>query len=357
MRVSSRGRPCVFDPAPGQLVMSLIWLFPGQSSRYAGMLSKIAGLAPHLPGLLTQASAVLGRDLVALDRSQAPFESNRDIQVSVFLANLLAQQALECRGLRAPYSLGLSLGQYNHLVHIGALSWPEALRLVDARGQAYDRGPTGAMASIQPASYEALVEMLGQRLGTPGMHGDLEIVNRNSPRQQVIAGARDAVQEACEYLEQEHYITPIVIERKIPMHASRFAPVAQAFAKTLERTSFCVPSAPLLCNTDAQLVHAPSPQELRHRLAKHVHSPVLWQKSVESIVRECPDAIMVEVGAMGVLSGLLNRRWLAVRKHKCDVKEGLHPHFEGLVRALSQAVVQGVAVPLPSGLAPEASHV
>lgn len=300
------------------------------------MLSKLSALAPHLPELLSQASALVGRDLMANDVSPDPYTCNRDIQVSVFLANLLCQQALESRGLNAAYSLGLSLGQYNHLVHIGALPWQEALLLVDARGRAYDQGPSGAMASIQPVGFEALEEMLGERCGLPGSDGDLEIVNRNSPRQQVIAGEAIAVQRACEYLEQEHYIQPIIIERKIPMHASRFAPVAQALAPALQAAPMARPSRPYLCNTDAQLWSEPSPEELRRRLALHVHSPVLWQKSIETLLKAVPDAVLVEVGPMGVLSGLLHRKWVKVQKHKCDVKEGLLTHFEALAQTLAE---------------------
>lgn len=300
------------------------------------MLSKLSALAPHLPELLSQASALVGRDLVSINESQDPYSCNRDIQVSVFLANLLCQQALESRGLQAKFSLGLSLGQYNHLVHIGALPWQEALLLVEARGRAYDEGPSGAMASVQPVSLDALEEMLGERCGLPGCDGDLEIVNRNSPRQQVIAGEAHAVLRACEYLEQEHYIQPIIIERKIPMHATRFAPVADALKPALEAAPFTCPSRPLLCNTDAQICHEPSPEELRRRLALHVHSPVLWQKSVETLLETLPDAVMVEVGPMGVLSGLLHRKWVKVQKYKCDVKEELPAHFEALTQSLAE---------------------
>lgn len=316
--------------------MNLVWLFPGQSSRYAGMLTKLSALAPQLGAYVQEASELLGRDLAAIDQSEAPFSSNRDIQVSVFLANLLCQKALEAQGLSAPFSAGLSLGQYNHLVHIKALRWQDALHLVDARGCAYDQGPSGAMASIQPVGLQELFSLLGERCGTPGSHGDLEIVNRNSPRQQVIAGTQEAVSSACEYLEQEHYLAPIIIERKIPMHASRFAPVAASMESALRKAPLLRPSKPYLCNTDAKLQRGVGPEDLRKRLAAHVCSPVLWQDSIETLIREVPNPVMVEVGAMGVLSGLLHRKWVRVPKYKCDVKEGLLAHFEQMVKELAR---------------------
>ena len=59
--------------------MTLIAMFPGQSSRYPEMLSKLGKD-------LEQYSAILGRDLRMLDLT-----TNRDVQVGVFLANHLHQ--------------------------------------------------------------------------------------------------------------------------------------------------------------------------------------------------------------------------------------------------------------------------
>lgn len=327
--------------------MTLVWLFPGQSSRYPAMLHKLSGLSAELPILLEEACDLLGRDLMALDRSDAPYERNRDIQVAVFLANLMCERALAEQGLEAPFSAGLSLGQYNHLVHIDALSWQEALRLVNARGEAYDQGPSGAMASIQPVSLSALQEMLGERCGTPGRDGHLEIVNRNSPRQQVIAGEQGAIERACTYLEEEHYLAPMIIERKIPMHAGYFAPVAQALQPALEAAKFRPPKRPYLCNRVARFASEPTAAQLRESLAAHVHSPVLWQASIEALAEVLSSPVFVEVGPMGILSALLDRRWMSYPKFKCDRKEGLAEHFQETCAALKALSVSDAAVHSP----------
>lgn len=319
--------------------MTLVWLFPGQSSRYPAMLHKLSGLAAELPVLLEEACDLLGRDLMAIDASQAPYERNRDIQVAVFLANLMCERALASQGLEAPFSAGLSLGQYNHLVHIGALEWQQALRLVNARGEAYDQGPSGAMASIQPVSLSALQEMLGERCGTPGRDGHLEIVNRNSPRQQVLAGEQGAIEKACAFLEDEHYLQPIIIERKIPMHAGYFSPVAEALKPALEAAKFRTPKRPYLCNRVARFASEPTPQQLRESLAAHVHSPVLWQSSIEALAEVLSSPVFVEVGPMGILSALLHRRWMPYPKFKCDRKEGLQEHFQETCAALKELAV------------------
>jgi len=102
---------------------ALAWIFPGQNSRYPSMLEKLVARDRESVQWIERASDVLGRDLARHYRSDNDgiFARNRDVQIGVFLANHLHWQSLERAGLRAGCSAGLSLGEYNHLVHIGAL--------------------------------------------------------------------------------------------------------------------------------------------------------------------------------------------------------------------------------------------
>src|SRR5947209_4023010 len=100
-------------------------MFPGQSSRYPEMIEKIVAADMGSAAVVARASQVLGRDLAAHYRAENPriFATNRDVQIGVFLANHLHLGLLHRAGVDSAHSLGLSLGEYNHLVHIGALSF------------------------------------------------------------------------------------------------------------------------------------------------------------------------------------------------------------------------------------------
>jgi len=141
--------------------MTLVFMFPGQSSRYPGMLEKLVELHPDNADTVARASEALGRDLRAqyAEGNAEAFARNRDIQIGVFLANHLFLRTLQREGIDADYSLGLSLGEWNHLVHIGALPFDQALLAVEQRGLAYDAGPRGMMASVFPISAEELAEV------------------------------------------------------------------------------------------------------------------------------------------------------------------------------------------------------
>src|SRR5690606_22793142 len=242
-------------PVP-RVASPLVFMFPGQSSRYPGMLERCVELHPGNADLLRWASELLGRDLEAhysIEAGEAAYARNVDVQVGVFLANHMFLTALEARGVTAELSLGLSLGEWNHLVHIGALSFEDALRAVEQRGHCYDQGPRGWMAAIQPIAGEDLEQLVAEVRAL----GALEIVNLNSPRQHVIAGDRAAVEAAVERAEDEYYAQAHIIDRNVPMHSSLFRTVGVQFRETLERVQFLAPRRPYLPNRLGVLVPEP----------------------------------------------------------------------------------------------------
>jgi [acyl-carrier-protein] S-malonyltransferase len=313
--------------------VTTIFMFPGQSSRYPGMLDKLCELHPGNRELLGWASDLLGRDLrehYAANAPHDPFARNVDVQVGVFLANHMYLRALEAHDVRAELSLGLSLGEWNHIVHIGALPFDQALHAVEERGRLYDQGPRGWMAAIQPIDEDALAEVVDQARS----RGVLEIVNFNSPRQFVIAGEQAAVEHAAELAEHEHFAQAHVIERQVPMHSSLFAPVAERFAAYLSTLEFQAPERPWLSNRLGGFVDEPSSERFAELLGSHVCQPVLWRQSIDAAVAREPDAVFVEVGPMAVLHNLLHRKWHSNRKFRTDDRDAAGEHFAGLVAGL-----------------------
>ncbi len=300
--------------------MSVVFLFPGQSSRYPEMFDRLHRQAPDESArVLGEASDILGRDLRAFYSSRNPdlFAGNRDVQIGVFLASHVHLLALEGAGVRADLSLGLSLGEYNHLVHIGALAFSDALRLVDARGAAYDEGPEGAMISVFPLSAQELADALSR----VDPAGRVEIANLNSPTQNVLSGDREAIHDVAALLESEYGVSCTVIEHRLPMHSSVFRPVADALRPHLRKAPWRSPRLPYLPNLTGRIERDPSPERIAELLERHVHSPVLFRASVELAAAWHPDAAFVEVGPRSVLHNLLSRRWLQVRRYCTDPQD------------------------------------
>ncbi len=296
--------------------MSPIFMFPGQSSVYPGMLQQVMERWPWTEAIVSQATEILDRDMLKHYRADNPtiFSTSEDVQVGCFLTTHLHLLALERAGVHAEFSLGLSLGEYNHLVHIGAVSFEEALVLVAARGRHYDSGPRGKMLSAFPIDVETLESVLKEA----GLQGVVEIACYNSPNQQVVGGETEAIAIAFDAIERETGLEPVVIEHRFPIHTSYFEPVSRAFSPVLQRATWQTPRRPYLPNVSASLEHAPSPKRFADLLTAQIHRPVLWRASIESLWEQQPDALFVEVGPRSVLYNLLSRSWLPCRRSKTD---------------------------------------
>jgi [acyl-carrier-protein] S-malonyltransferase len=311
----------------------VVFLFPGQSSVSPGAIARARAAHPAADAVAERAHAVLGHSFT--DRYGKPegatLACNCDIQITVFLASQMYLAALRAEGVEAAASLGLSLGEYSHLVEIGALDFEAALRLVAERGRLYDESPPGIMATVLAIDRETVEEVVA----TAKAHGTLVISNINARTQHVIAGEAAAVSRAIEILENDHAAHVTVIERRVPMHSPLMAPVAAAFAPALARAPWQA-ARPYLPNVTATPIESPTAADFVAHLTRHVGEPVLWQQSVDRVVADHPGARFVEVGPGGVLHNMMGRGWKGVASKRVDAPDNgdARAHFAATVEAL-----------------------
>jgi [acyl-carrier-protein] S-malonyltransferase len=313
--------------------VALVFLFPGQNSRYPFMLQKVLDSDPASGDWLDRASDVLGRDIRAHYRASNPsmFFRNRDVQIGVFLANHLHWRMLERAGIRASFSAGLSLGEYNHLVHIGALEFDDALRVLEARGNAYDDGPRGKMTAVFPASSDDMRQLL-DRVGQPAHLG---VGIHNTPRQQVLSGDAAAVDAAAALAEEELSAHTVVIDDRLPMHSPLFDSVAETLRPALERASWHRPLLPCLPNVAGRFVSNPGRREFVDLLSRHVSHTVRWRESMETIAEAAAPMVVIEAGPGTVLTNLFGRKWLSPRRFATDAAESFGITLDSLLEELT----------------------
>ena len=307
-------------------------MFPGQSSRCREMLARAVAASPSACAVVREASEILGRNLAKELAPHAPalFNDNRSVQVGVFLVSHIYLRKLAAHGIRSALSLGLSLGEYNHLVDIGALGFADALKLVDARGRLYAEGPPGMMTSVFPAD-EAAVQRILSEVGA-----GVAISNFNSPSQLVIAGPRDATARAAALFEEREFGQALVIEDRIPMHTLLFRPVARKLRPYLEAADFRKVAGPYFPNVAGAPIPRAEPAAIVESLFQHVFSPVQWRRSIDAVLALLPDAVFVEVGPKRVLCNLLARRWVANERFAVD-DQGIDAVIAQLQKRLAAA--------------------
>jgi [acyl-carrier-protein] S-malonyltransferase len=311
-----------------------VFMFPGQSSVGSDVVSRARRAHPAAESVADLARAVLGEARASeyLDARGTRLRSNRDTQISVFLSTQMYLAAMRAEGIEAVGSLGLSLGEYSHLVHIGAIDLDQALRLVDERGRCYDEAPPGIMATVLAVDRDTVASVVARARA----YGAVAISNVNTPTQHVIAGAEPAVAWAVATLEEEHAAHVTIIERRVPMHSPMMAPVADVFAPALAQAPWRIPAQPYLPNVTGTPIVAPTAADFVSHLSRHVSEPVLWQRSVDGLVATNPAATFVEVGPGAVLHNMMGRSWRSVPRVCVDAPPGRDPreHFAATMEAL-----------------------
>lgn len=286
--------------------MKLAFVFPGQGSQSVGMLD--AWLEqPGVTELLNEANAALGEDLSEII-AQGPTESLNltvNTQPAMLLsAVLMYRQWIQAGGMQPEIMAGHSLGEYSALTAAGALSLPDSLRLVRIRASAMqDAVPVGqgAMAAVIGLDDEAIEAVCAQCSSDTQI---VQAVNYNAPGQVVIAGHREAVEQACERAKAEGARRALVLPVSAPFHSSLLEPAAQVLQAALADISLGQPQITVINNVD---VESPDdPAQIKDALVRQAWHPVRWVETIQAMQARGVTHI-VECGPGRVLSGLVRR--------------------------------------------------
>jgi len=312
----------------GGLVRSGV-IFPGQGSQTLGMGVDLAANSAVARDLFERAEAVLGYDLLALQKN-GPEEKLRETQFSqpaIFTTNVALYAALELPEGAVVVSAGHSFGEYCSLYIAGAIGFEDALRVVDARGIAMQYAAElapGGMSAVLGMNAERIRQIVDETRERTGLR--VQLANFNSPSQIVISGDLEAVQAAGDAMLEAGAKRVVPLNVSGAWHSALMEPAVARFATVVESVNFTLPRFDVISNVDAQPYRDPA--TIREHLIASLTHEVLWHETAQKMLEYDLDRV-IECGASAVLGPLMKRLDGApsvsvVSDYASVMKAGLH---------------------------------
>jgi len=282
-------------------------IFPGQGAQSVGMGCDVAATSSRARGVYDRANQVLGFDLARLcfEGPAEKLEQTDIQQPTIFTTSVAIWQALnENQGLdEEPVAMaGLSLGEYTALYAAGSLSFENALRLVERRGELMQSAaravPSGMVTAL---GLDAdVVARICREASSEGVIGP---ANFNCPGQIVISGEKAACDRAAKLIEQAGgRAMPLKVAGAF--HSALMKPAADGLAEMLNATPIQSPRIPVVANVNCE--YHRDAETIRRWLTDQLTQPVRWQASIERLIAEGVERF-IEIGPGRVLSGMLKK--------------------------------------------------
>lgn len=288
------------------------FVFPGQGSQQPGMGRPWRDHPSW--DVVADASEVAQRDLahLLLDAGPEELTRTRNAQLVTLTFSLIVLDAVERLGIEPTACAGHSLGEYSALVAAGALSFDDGVAVVAERGEAMQ-----AAADDQPGIMTVILGLDDDTADIACYRADAEVwvANYNAPGNVVVAGDRDSVDAAAghAYALGARKTMPVAVGGAF--HTPFMAPARPRLRKALRAATFRQPEVPVVANVDA-LAHQ-NAEQWQGLLSAQLCSPVRWRHSILTLAALAGDPgaadpadgerLFVELGAGGVLSGLIRR--------------------------------------------------
>jgi [acyl-carrier-protein] S-malonyltransferase len=254
--------------------MSTMLLFPGQGAQAVGMGRELAEGLEECRALFSRASDILGFDLLALC-AEGPIEEltkSHNTQPAIFVVSVAARMALgQFAGgsLSVAGAAGHSLGEWAALHEAGVVTFEDAVRILQARGQFMQEA-----CEATPGGMLTIIGLALDQVQDVAAASGLEVANLNSPVQTVLSGHADRLAAGEAAAKAAGAKRALRLPVAGAFHSSLMQPAADRLADFLSAIEFRAPAIPVWSNVTGKPHGAPD--DIRRRMVAQVVSGVRW---------------------------------------------------------------------------------
>ena len=298
-------------------------IFPGQGSQYVGMGSDIYREFETARRVYERAGDSVGFDIAKLSfhGPQEQLSRTEFTQLALLthsMACLEVYKELSANRWPAAVVAGHSLGEYSALVAAGALTFEDALTLVQQRGRLMSKYGRGRMAAfaLDLDSLKSIAE--SHYCGIGGC---------NLPEQTVVCGLEDDLDALIEEVVKSYgkAKTGRYLNTKGAFHTYLMINAAEHFREYLEPITVHEPKVKVLSNYTGDY-HSTDPAKIKASLFFQIFHPVKWMWGLQRAIADGVNTILEFGGGIG-----------KDKSGEAQLPSSRKPNLEGITRKSQRA--------------------
>jgi [acyl-carrier-protein] S-malonyltransferase len=307
----------------------IAFVFPGQGSQYPGMGANYLREFPYIKEFFLQANEVLDFDILNLcvNGPEDKLNLTAIAQPSILILSYCGFQILQKESDIKPFLMaGHSLGELSALCCSGAISFPDAVRIVRKRGELMQQAVSGGNGAMLAVNGLSLSEV--QKLCTSDLsHGKAVISNINSQSQIVISGEKESIEAIG---NQARLLGAITIPLRVsaPFHSPFMNPAAIGLESELNNYTYSQLQYPVISNVTCKPYM--DENEIIPLLTQQVTTVVNWLKIMEYIRRTSVD-VTLELPPKKTLTKLFQSQKSAISSYAFEQWKEIRNYFTSTI--------------------------